>query len=339
MTLTTEGNRASSSIADTPDRLHVHRLGQMGRATQLLLGSLDQGLELTAGSSSFVFLGSRFLPGWALELVLIAALVPFLTATVDLFAYCRRRRIRLIGSIRSYVRRLGFWAWIGISFLLLTLLGAWPRGAALPPNPSSTAATHWPAVGVIGLILLGCVGWLVSRERLLPRRPVRGEERLAGYAGALLALAVLALLTAASNPFALIFILPSLHIWLWLPQIRDRQPWVRLAVLAAGFIGPLLLVGSIAWRFGLGLDAPWYLMELTATGYVPLPAIAIFLAWLAVAGQLIALEAYRYAPYPSAAERAGRGPLRAGIRRLAANRRGTYPNDELAARRQARARH
>ena len=48
--------------------------GQMGRATQLLLGSLDQGLELTAGSSSYVFLGSRFLPGWAIELVLIAML-------------------------------------------------------------------------------------------------------------------------------------------------------------------------------------------------------------------------------------------------------------------------
>ena len=43
-------------------------------------------------------------------------LVPFLTATVDLFAYCRRRRIRLIGSIRSYIRRLGFWAWVGLAF-------------------------------------------------------------------------------------------------------------------------------------------------------------------------------------------------------------------------------
>ena len=73
----------------------------------------------------------------------------------------------------------------------------------------------------------------------------------------------------------------------------------------------------MAWRFGLGLDAPWYLMELTAIGYVPLPAVAIFLAWLAVAGQLIALESYRYAPYPTAAERRGRGPFRTGVRRLA----------------------
>jgi Peptidase family M28 len=335
VTLTTGGNRPSSSVADTPDRLNVRRLGQMGRATHLLLGSLDQGLELNTGSSSYVFLGSRFLPGWALGLVLIAMLVPFLTATVDLFAYCRRRRIRLIGSIRSYIRRLAFWAWVGLAFLFLTLVGAWPQGVPLPPNLSSSAAGHWPSLGLVGLLVLASIGWLVARERLLPRRPVRAEERLAGYAGALLALAVLALLTAASNPYALIFILPSLHTWLWLPQVRDRPPWVRLALLAAGFVGPFLLVASMAWRFGLGLDAPWYLMELTAIGYVPLPAVAIFLAWLAVAGQLIALEAHRYAPYPTAAERAGRGPLRAGMQRMADQRR-RYPEDELAARRAAR---
>jgi len=339
VTLTTGGNRHVDAAADTPDRLKVRRLGQMGRAAQVLLGSLDQGLELTAGSSSYVFLGSRFLPGWALALVLIAMLVPFLTATVDLFAYCRRRRIRLIGSIRSYIRRLAFWAWIGLAFLLLSLVGAWPRGSALPPNLSSTAAGTWPVLGLVGLLLLGCIGWLVARERLLPRRPVQREERLAGYCGALLALAVLALLTAASNPFALIFILPSIHTWLWLPQVRDRPPWVRLLLLTAGFVGPALLIGSMAWRFGLGLDAPWYLMELTAIGYVPLPAVAIFLAWLAVAGQLIALEAYRYAPYPTAAERRGAGPFRTGMRRLASTRSRTYHEDELAARRAARGGH
>jgi hypothetical protein len=338
VTLTTGGNRPISSITDTPDRLNVRRLGQMGRSTQLLLGSLDQGLELSAGSSSYVFLGSRFLPGWALELVLIAMLVPFLTAAVDLFAYCRRRRIRLIGSVRSYVRRLGFWVFVGLVFLVLTLLGAWPRGVPLPPNLSTSAAGHWPVLGLIGLLLLACIGWLVSRERLLPRRPVLPEERLAGYTGAILALAVLSLLTAASNPYSLIFILPSLHTWLWLPQVRDRPGWVRLALLLAGFVGPLLLVGSMAWRFGLGLDAPWYLMELTAIGYVPLPAIALFLAWLAVGGQLIALETYRYSPYPTAAERRGRGPLRAGMRRMSESRRREHPEDELAARRAARAR-
>jgi len=80
-------------------------------------------------------------------------------------------------------------------------------------------------------------------------------------------------------------------------------------------------------------------MELTALGYVPVPAVAIFLAWLAVAGQLVALEAYRYAPYPSAQDRRGRGSLSRALRRLVAPPRAAHLDDELAARRQVRARH
>ena len=337
ITLTTAGNRPPDSLTDTPDRLRVRRLGQMGRGTQLLLGSLDQSLELAHGTSGYLFLGPRYMPGWSVELVLIAMTVPFFVAVVDLFAYCRRRRIRLIGAVRSYVRRLGFWAWIGGCFALLTVVGAWPDGAPRPPNPESSAAGDWPVLGLVGLFLLGFAGWLVSRERLLPRRPVRIEEELAGYAGALIVLALLALLTAASNPFALVFLLPSLHAWLWLPQIRGRSPFAHLGLLIAGCAGPLILVLSLATRFGLGLDAPWYLAELVALRYVSLPAVAIFIAWLAVAGQLTALELHRYAPYPTAGERPARGPVRSAVRRVVLGTR-TRPRDELAERRAARAR-
>jgi len=338
VTLTTTGDRPPSSLTDTPDRLRIRRLGQMGRAAQLLLGSLDQGLELAHGTGGYLFFGPRFMPGWAIELVLIAMIVPFLVAVVDLFAYCRRRRIRLIGAIRSYTRRLGFWAWIGGCFAFLTIVGAWPRGEAQPPNPDSAAAGDWPVLGLLGLLLLGVIGWLVSRERLIPRRPVRIEEQLAGYTGAMLALGILALLTAASNPFALIFILPSLHAWLWLPHMRGRPAWSRLAVLAVGFVGPVILLASTAVRFGLGLDAPWYVTELVALRYVPLPAVAIFLAWLGVAGQLTALEARRYAPYPTAAERPTRGTFQSALRRVLVGSGARRPSDELAERRAARAR-
>jgi len=337
ITLTTSGNRPPESVTDTPDRLRVRRLGQLGRGAQLLLGSLDQGLELAHGTSGYLFLGPRYMPGWAVELILIALTVPFLVAVVDLFAYCRRRRIRLFGAVRSYVRRLGFWAWVGGCFALLTVLGAWAEGAPQPPSPESSAAGNWPILGLIGLFLLSVAGWLVSRERLLPRRPVRIEEELAGYAGALIVLALLALLTAASNPFALLFVLPSLHAWLWLPQLRGRSPLAHLGLLIAGCAGPLILVLSFAFRFGLGLDAPWYLTELVALRYVPLPAVAIFLAWLAVAGQLTALELHRYAPYPTSAERPARGPIRSAVRRLVIGAR-PHPHDDLAERRAARAR-
>ena len=67
----------------------------------------------------------------------------------------------------------------------------------------------------------------------------------------------------------------------------------------------------------LGVDALWYIGELTATGYVKLPAIVIAVGWLGAAGQMAALATGRYAPYPSARDRPPRGPLRETVRRIA----------------------
>ena len=134
-------------------------------------------------------------------------------------------------------------------------------------------------------------------------------------------LGVVGLLAVATNPFSLVFVLPSLHAWLWLAQVGDRPVPTRIAVLLAGFAGPALLVWSFAERYGLGLDSPWYIAWLYSLGYAPLPSLIVVLAWAAAAGQLLALSARRYAPYPSAAERRPRGPIRQTIRVLVLGQR------------------
>jgi hypothetical protein len=158
---------------------------------------------------------------------------------------------------------------------------------------------------------------------LIPRRTISPEELLAGSTAALLALGVVALLVVATNPFALIFFLPSLHIWLWLPQLSAAPRWVRVVVLAAGFCGAALLIWSFAGRYGLGWDAPWYAAWLYALGYAPAEAVVVAIGWIAAAAQLVAITGGRYAPYPAAAERPPRGPLRELVRRavLAQRRR------------------
>ena len=168
---------------------------------------------------------------------------------------------------------------------------------------------------MIVFLLGSALAWFLARERLLPRRPVLGEEELAGYTAAFLALAVVSLLVVGTNAFALVFVLPSLHAWLWLPQVRGRRTWSRALLVVAGFLGPLLLLWSLGSRYGLGLHAPWYLAVLVSIGYVPLTTVVIVLAWAAAAGQVAALATGRYAPYPGPHERPPLGPIRRIVRR------------------------
>jgi Peptidase family M28 len=316
VTLTTSGDRPPATTGDVAGAIDPTRLGQVARAAQDLLGTLDQGAEFVQGTSSYVYVGSRLIRGWAVELVLIAMLLPFLAAAVDLFARCRRRRIPLAPALRSYRSRLAFWAWVALIFEFFALVGLWPTGVSRPPELSGSAARHWPAFGIVMLGVLALAGWLVARDRLLPRQPVSAHEELAGSTAALLCLSALALLVVATNPFALIFLLPSLHAWLWLPNTHSSRPWARAALIGAGFLGPALVLWSFGSRYGLGWDAPWYVLELRALGYVPFVVIVLVVPWLAGAGQLAALAAGRYAPYPEVGEGPRLGPLRRVIRRV-----------------------
>jgi hypothetical protein len=306
ITLTTGGDLPVDAAGDTPAALDRGHLAQVGAATGQLLQSLDAGMpEPHASSASYVYLGSRLIRGWAVQLLLLALLVPPFVALVDLFARCRRRRVRLLPAARSYLRRLGFWLFLTALFSLFGAIGFWPEGAARPPALATAAARNWPLPPFILLGLLAVVAWFVTRSRLLPHRPLRPEEELAGHVVALLALVLLALMIAFGNRYALLFLVLPLHLWLWLPQMRreDRLPLARVAVLALGLLGPGALVWSFADRFGLGFSAIWYVGELIAVGYTSLWFLLASAVFAASFAQLAALSTGRYAPYPEPDER------------------------------------
>jgi hypothetical protein len=334
ITLTSAGDRPAPAFGDTPERLNDNRLAGMGRASQALLSSLDEDVDLISQpTSSYIYLGERVVPGWSIVLILFTALLPCLAVIVDLFARLRRRHIPLGPALRSYRSRLFFWLFAALLFEAFVYLGAWKTGAARPLAPELSPGTEWPvvALAVFTCFLVG--GWFVARDRLIPRRPLGDGEELAGQIAALLVLAVLSLLIVAMNPYAVIFVLPSLHAWIWLPQVRGGPLVVGAAVLVAGFLGPLLLVGSVGARLDLGFDAPWYLAQLAAVGYIRFPTLLVTAAWIAVAAQLTAIVARRYAPYPTAAERRHLGPIRRVIRRtvLTIGHRGTKSEERQRA--------
>lgn len=331
ITLTTTGERAPDAFSDRPPGLDETRLAALGRATQQLLGSLDQGVELTQGTTSFIWAGGRIIRGWAIELFLAALLIPYVVGVVDLFAHCRRRRIVLAPAARALGSRLQFWLFVGLAFYAFRALGAWPGGPARPPNPASPQAGDWPVTVLLLFVGVALAGWLVGRQRLVPRRPVPLDAQLAGETVALLGLGVVSLLILATNPYALVFVLPALHAWLWLPQVRLGRGPARGIVFVVGLAGIAMLMLELGARFGLGFDAPWYLVRLAAIGYISPATVAITLAAGACAAQLGAAAAGRYAPYPAHGERPTRGPIRELVRTVVLTRRARRRNQQRRA--------
>jgi hypothetical protein len=311
VTITTAPARPAE--ASKTRHLDIAHINQVGLATQDAINAAEEGVAFAQGSSSYLFLGRRLIRGWAIELVLIAMLLPFIVAAVDLFARCRRRRIAIAPALRSYRSRLAFWGLGGLAFLLFAEAGFLGSTGG---RPVPLDDVRWPVGALLVLGLLGVASSLAVRDRLRPRRPVNAEEELAGHTAALLALAVVGLLVAATNPYALVFLLPCLHFWLWLPQVQARSRVVRVFVLALGLAGPAYLVWTFATHYGLGWDAPWYIVQLFAVGYAPRTLFVIALAWFAAAGQMFALTGSRYAPYPAPNEAPRRGPIRDLIRTL-----------------------
>jgi hypothetical protein len=304
LTVTTLPEQRPGRYEDAP--LDVQRLTEVGRGVQGILGSLDQGLELTQGTSPYVYLGSRTVLGWTLALVLISALLPFLIGTVDLFARLRRRRVPLRPAFLALRDRVGFWLFAALVLLAGAQVGLFPLA-----EPGRPLAPDAPGVepDAVRLALVGAVlglGWLVGRERLIPRRRAAPDEALAGHCAALLALALLALLVVVTNPYALVYLLPSLYAWLWLPQVHGAPALARILLFLTGLSGAVLLLVAVARPYGMGAETPWYVLSLLASGYVPWPFALFCVAWLAAAAQLAALAAGRYAPYPDAGDRTSR---------------------------------
>jgi hypothetical protein len=316
ITLTTTGDRPRRPEGDTVAAIDAARLGEIGRSANALLVSLDDAGEVAGETESYVYMGSRLLRGWTIQLLLLAALTPFFAAVVDLFARSRRRHVALLPALRSLRSRIAVWGWAGLVFAVFVALGLFPEGVDRPIAPDTLAATDWPLAALGLLCGLVMVGWLLARPRLAPSRAVERPEKLAGHLAAMLALVLVAVVVAAANPYTLLLLLPSLHAWLWLPHVADRGIAWRVGLWAVGLAGPLVLLASFGFRFDLGFDAPWYVAALAAVGYVPLPLLLAFLLWGAAAGQLAAIALGRYAPYPERSERPARGPIREAIRQV-----------------------
>jgi len=310
VTLTTAGG--GGTVDPAPE---AQRLGQLGRATEALVSSLDVSVGGAFQTPDSLFFTDRAASGWTARLTLILSVVPFALGVVDLIVRGRRRALPFAPALRAQRVRLGVWAFGGLLVWLGALTGVFPRGAPLPLPPYTSFFETRPVFGLLALAAAFVVGWLVVRRPLVPRTPASPEERLAGFAVALALLGVVAVGLAFLQPYALVFVLPSLYAWLWLP-LEGRRGW-RVTLFAAGLAGPLLGLVLLGHELGLSLvDAALYVVSLITVGYLPVVSALLGLAWTAVAAQIGALALGRYAPYSGGAEPPPAGPFRRALARV-----------------------
>ncbi len=318
VTLTTqEPGEPSVPLGDRDGAISTERLGQMGRATEALVSSLDASVGGALRTPDNLFIRNRVASGWAARLTLVVAIVPFVLGAIDLLVRARRRRLPLAAALRALRTRLLFWLYAGVLLWLGALTGVFPSSPDLPPPPYAQSVTDLPVSGLLLLAAALLLGWLVSRRRLLPPEAgVSAEERLAGYAAAFAWLGAVAIVVALTIPYALVFVLPSLYAWLWLP-VQSRL-WERSGLFAVGLAGPVLGLLVLSNELGLSLlRTALYVVGLATAGYLRLGSVAIALSWLAGAAQVATLAFGRYAPYAG-----GVGPVRQHVARRRARRRG-----------------
>ena len=306
VTLTTDEANTASIGGPAPA---TERLGQLGRATEALISSLDTSVGGAFRTPDSLFFADRAASGWTARLALILSVVPFALGVVDLIVRGRRRALPFKPALRAQRARLGVWAFGGLLVSVGAVVGILPTGAALPLAPYIAFFDNPPIFGVLVLLSAFVLGWLVSRRHLVQTKPVAPDERLAGFVVALATLAVVAVGLAALQPYALVFVLPSLYAWLWLPL--EARPAVRALVFTVGLLGPIAGLLMLGNQLGLSvLAAALYVIGLFTVGYLPLGSALLAIVWAAAATQLGAIAAGRYAPHAGGMEPPPAGPLR-----------------------------
>jgi hypothetical protein len=271
------------------------QLGTVGTTLVNVLAELDAAPSIDPGGPPAIFLGGSQLRGRLSQYMIVLLLVPPLACILDATARCRRRKLPLAPGLAAYGWRLTTWLVAAVALWLVHLLpGNVASGVAVPPLPGESGLSRLGIVIVAGVSF--AYWWLVVRRRIAPRGSVAGVDRTVGLVGCWLGLAFASLLLCAVNPFAVVLVLPAAHAWLLVPWAARRGRRTLMAVVAAGLLGPALVLAELGLGQDLGLGAPRAVLAMAASGYIS-PAVTVCLAGAGAAGtQLAALAMGRYAP-------------------------------------------
>ena len=266
------------------------RLAELGRAAQQLLRLARRGRRARAGNRELRLLRRpRACRGWAIELVLLAALL----------AVPRRQRStcsRAAAAATSRCRRrcaataaaLGFWLWVAVAVRALRAARRLAdRRRAVPLPPGAAPATDWPVLGAASALAFLRRARLAGRPRTARAARGRSRRRRSSRATTAALLALARRRAARRRDQSLRADLPAAlaaRLALAAARAHGAPIWTRLAVLGRGLPRAAArcsarsrsATGSASTRRGTWRSS-------TAIGYVKLAAVAIAVGWLGAA--------------------------------------------------------
>ena len=264
------------------------RLGVFGRSALRAIFALDTGPTIAAGPEHRLVTLRKVLPGWAVLLLVGAALLPVWIATLDGFARARRRKQPVGVGLRWVLSAALPFLGVGLLAALLGLVGLIP---ARPPGsvPAGAVPAGSTAVAVLGaLALVFALGWIALRPLLH-----RGREAEIPYgnghaAAVLIVLSVVSFAIWVRNPWAAALLILPAHCWLLgvAPEVKlPRAAAVGLGLVA--LLPFLLALLSLARQLGYGpVDAVWSLVLMIAGGHIGPLAWAV---WGVLAGATLSV--------------------------------------------------
>jgi len=274
---------ARPAVADTLDSISNDTLARSGRATELLVDSLDGAPLPLAGSGQTVFF-SRFrqLAGGFVVWILVVLMLPLALVAVDLVRKAFKRRLPLDHALLRLALRTAPWLLTLALVYFANLLSLLPGHlGVVSPDAVVSHAPRYLRVALILLFLAVAYHYAMAVERRLARRYPADTEAVVAIA--LVALVACALVMLAIDPFSLALILPAALLWplarsgSW---VRSRLPvWGGLAVVAVS----LVYLGE---RLHLGWGVWWYFFLLLETRAIPVMAVVVAIVVVAAAALL-----------------------------------------------------
>ncbi|HEX3616661.1 MAG TPA: hypothetical protein VHU61_08990 [Solirubrobacteraceae bacterium] len=266
------------------------RTVSLGDAVLQTVSSLDHGQAVGAPSAYLVISGQR-VPLWAVQLLVLALILPVAASTLDAVARTRRRGHTLMRWL-GWVLAGAVPFVIGLVALLIAratgLLSFTPPGAAAGVGVKMTGGDLAVLLVIAALVVAGfallrplCLRLLA---RQLPESGRRPESPAADAAAVALSvvLCLLAIVLWVLDPFAALLLVPAMHMWLWLAQPGARaHRWSMALLLLIGVVPLALVLFYYANAYGLSPLALAWSLALLPGGAM---SIVIALCWALALG-------------------------------------------------------